>query len=245
VALGAILCLPVWTLFMLIGTLVWSYYQLSGEALPPHVNKADEVFPYFLATKIPAGLAGIFMAALFAAGMSTLSSDLNCLCAIAVQDYYRKLRPAASDRACLGIGKVVVALCGFAMVGIAALIAWKSERVLSLYYAVSSIISGGLAGLFLLVFFSRRANQSGVWCGIVAGLLFTPWATLTRGKNKMLDLGDHNYTLPGVMIGVLAHLVVLVVGYLASWLFPRHDRGQDVWTFWAWLEKRKQVSTLP
>ena len=99
VALGALMCLPIWTLFMLIGTLVWCYYQLSGTAFPPELmDKAgkvisDKVFPHFLVTKIPVGLSGLFMAAVFAAGMSTLASDLNCLSAVGVEDYYRKLRP--------------------------------------------------------------------------------------------------------------------------------------------------------
>ena len=105
VALGAALCVPAWTAFMLVGTLLWAYYQLSGEVFPPHLLDAngkviaDEVFPYFLTTKIPAGLAGIFMAALFSAAMSTMSSDLNCLSAVGVEDYYRKLRPDSTDRA--------------------------------------------------------------------------------------------------------------------------------------------------
>ena len=73
VALGAALCVPAWTAFMLVGTLLWAYYQLSGEAFPAHLLDksgkviADQVFPFFLTTKIPAGLAGIFMAALFSA----------------------------------------------------------------------------------------------------------------------------------------------------------------------------------
>jgi SSS family solute:Na+ symporter len=47
VALGALLCVPAWVLFMLIGTLVWAYYQLSHEALPAFVDKPDKIFPYF------------------------------------------------------------------------------------------------------------------------------------------------------------------------------------------------------
>src|ERR1019366_5571427 len=55
---------------VLVGTLLWAYYQLSGEALPAHLHDAagkimpDKVFPFFLATKIPVGFAGLFMAAL-------------------------------------------------------------------------------------------------------------------------------------------------------------------------------------
>jgi len=110
VALGAVLCVPAWTAFMLVGTLLWAYYQLSGEVLPAHLIAkngkviADEVFPYFLTTKIPAGLAGIFMAALFSAAMSTMSSDLNCLSAVGVEDYYRKIRPNSADKQQLFVG---------------------------------------------------------------------------------------------------------------------------------------------
>jgi SSS family solute:Na+ symporter len=109
-----------------------------------------------------------------------------------------------------------------------------------LYYAVSSIISGGLAGMFLLAFLSQRANKQGVWIGIIVNLIFTGWATLTSGKNKMLDLGDYNFPWTGVMIGVIGHVIVLVVGYSASWLFPPGEKEE--WTIWGWLKKRKNLS---
>ena len=86
VALGVLLCIPVWTLFMLIGTLTWAYYRLSAETLPAFVDKADKVFPYFLTTKVPAGLAGLFMASLFSAAMAMLSSDLNGLSVVGACD---------------------------------------------------------------------------------------------------------------------------------------------------------------
>jgi SSS family solute:Na+ symporter len=155
------------------------------------------------------------------------------------------LRPDSTDRRRLFIGKLIVGICGLLAVGIAALIAWKSDRVLSLYYAVSSIISGGLAGLFLLAFFSRRANKQGLWIGIIANLVFTAWATLTSGKNRMFDLrfdfGDFNFPWAGVMIGVIGHVIVLVVGYAASWLFPTDEHLKKEWTIWGWLARKKSV----
>ena len=245
VALGAILCVPAWAAFMLIGTLLWAFYQLSGEVLPAYLQDAtgkvmpDKVFPFFLATKIPVGFAGLFMAALLSAGMSTMSSDLNCLSAVGVEDYYRKLRPNSTDRQRLTTGKIIVAVCGLLTIGIAMLIAWKSDRSLALYYAVSSIVAAGLAGIFLLAFFSRRANRQGLWIGIFAALLFTAWATLTCSKYQILHLGTWNFTWPEVMIGVIAHVIVLVVGWLASWFFPADTRVKGEWTFWGWIEKQK------
>jgi SSS family solute:Na+ symporter len=48
VRMGAFLCVPVWALFMLVGTCVWSFFQLSGEAIPKSIGKTDQMFPYFL-----------------------------------------------------------------------------------------------------------------------------------------------------------------------------------------------------
>src|SRR5580698_7194108 len=246
VALGAALCLPAWAAFMLIGTLLWAFYQLSGEVLPPQLHDAkgqilsDQVFPYFLSTKIPAGLAGIFMAAMFSAAMSTMSSDLNCLSAVGVEDYYRKLCPNSTDRQRLYVARVIVAVCGAIAVGIGAFIAHQGDSALTLYYAATAIVSAGLAGMFLLAFFSRRANRQGLWIGITVALIFTAWATLTGGKYKMLDL-RFNYLWPDVMIGVIAHVIVVVVGWSASWLFPADGNLNDEMTFWGWMEKRKST----
>ena len=242
ISVGALMCLPTWVLFMLIGTLVWAYYQLSGEVLPAHIDKPDKVFPYFLTTKIPVGLAGLFMAALFAAGMSTLASDLNCLSAVGVEDCYRKLRPASTDRQRLFMGKLIVAVCGVAAVGIAIVIALAGERALSLYFTVSSILTGGIAGLFILAFLSTRANKGGIWVGIVACVLVTAWGSFTSGKEPIWNLGAYNFKLPGIMIGVIGHVVLLVVGYVASFFFLASTPEHKEMTLWGWLAKRKSLT---
>jgi SSS family solute:Na+ symporter len=250
VALGAALCVPAWAAFMLVGTLLWAYYQLSGAGLPAQLFDTsgkvitDRVFPYFLTTQIPAGLAGILIAALFSAAMSTMSSDLNCLAAVGVEDYYRKLRPQATDRQRLLVGKLIVAVCGAIAVLAGVFIASKGAGALALYYAATAILSGGLAGMFLLAFFSRRANRQGLWVGLIVALIFTCWATFTGGKYKMMNL-EWNYVWPEVLIGVIAHLLVLIVGYAASWCFPAETNLRSEWTFWGWLEKRRSQGAEP
>lgn len=251
VAMGAFLCVPAWAAFMLVGTLLWAYYQLSGDVLPAQLLDdkgkviADRVFPYFLSTKIPVGLAGIFMAALMSAAMSSTSSDLNCLSAVFVEDYYRRLRPDSTDKQRLLVGKIIVAVCGAIAVGVGVYIAGKGESALGLYYAATAIVSAGLAGMFLLAFLSRRANRQGVWVGIICGLAFTAWAVLTSTKssdgNVLLDLQQFNYTWPSVMLGVIAHIIVLVVGWLASFAFPPPQADARAMTLWGWLERRKTV----
>jgi SSS family solute:Na+ symporter len=92
--------------------------------------------------------------------------------------------------------------------------------------------------MFLLAFFSRRANRQGLWIGITCALISTAWATLTGGQYKMLTIG-WDFGWPDVMIGVIAHVIVLVVGYGASWFFPAEHTAASAWTFWNWLERRK------
>ncbi|HUJ11920.1 MAG TPA: sodium:solute symporter [Verrucomicrobiae bacterium] len=235
--LGAMLCVPVWTLFMLIGTLLWSFYKLTGEHFPSHIAKADQIFPYFLSTHIPPGLAGLFMASLFAAAMSTISSDLNCLSVIGVEDFYRRLKPNAADHQRLHVGKILVVVAGVLTTLIALVLARYTEHALSLYFTFTAILSGGLFGLFFLAFFSTRANTRGIWAGIIASVLFTAYATLTQGKEQLLNLGRLNFHMPGVMIGVVGHLVLIVVGYVAS-LLLQTDRAASELTLWGWLKRK-------
>ncbi len=110
--MGATLCLPVWTAFMLIGSLLWAFYHLAGQSPPAAVTRADQVFPYFMVTQMPVGVAGMFLAALFGAAMSMLASDLNCLGLILVEDFYSHFFPRNTDAQRLRFGKLAVIVCG-------------------------------------------------------------------------------------------------------------------------------------
>jgi solute:Na+ symporter, SSS family len=238
VALGAVLCVPVWAMFLLVGSLTWAFFQLSGDPLPAHVIKADQVFPYFLTAYIPAGLAGIIMAALFSAAMSTISSDLNCLAVIGVEDFYRQVRRDTTDRERLMAGKIIVAIAGLLCVVAALLLATTAGTALTLYFTVTSIVAGGLFGVFFLAFMCTRVNAASVWLGIAACLLFTAYATLSSGSNPVMNLGTWNYSWNSIMIGVVGHVLVIVVGYSASFLFKHPQDGTRAMTYWGWRERK-------
>ncbi len=238
IRLGALLCIPVWALFMLVGTMLWSFYKLTGEPLPAHITKADQVFPHFLTTHIPAGMAGLFIAALMAAAMSGLASDLNCLAVVCVEDFYGFFRKGSSDRRRLNIAKIIVGITGMSAVATGLLLAHTRGTALTMWFTVSSIASGGLAGMFLLAFLVKRANRQGLYIGILACILFTAWATLTSGAQPVLDLAPFKWGLHDFMIGVIGHLVLLTVGYLASWFFPP-EREVTGMTVWEWMKARR------
>jgi len=186
---------------------------------------------------MPMGVAGLFLAALFGAAMSMLASDLNCLAVIVVEDFYGYFRPGQTDRKRLRVGKTAVVGSGALAIIVALRLAESHGSALALYYTVTAIVAGGLAGLFLLAFLSRRAGRAAAIAGVVANLVFTAWATLTHG-GKTLDLGAWNYSWHQDTIGAVGNVILFVVGYAVTLVAPA-DVGSGP-TLWDWLTMRKR-----
>lgn len=220
---GILLSIPVWALFMFIGTVLFVFYQVSGAPLPDGIS-ADAVFPHFIMAELPVGATGFVIAGLIAAAISSLDSDLNCLAAIGVEDYYQRFKPDSTDKQRLYMGRVLVATSGLAAMLVAFLyVIWEGEGVLGIIFGLYAIFSGGIAGMFLLGLVSRRANKQGLYAGIGTCVLFTAYAVLTTtavgDSGLLLDLGPYNFPHHQYMVGVYSHVIVFVVGYIASFFF--------------------------
>src|SRR5947207_6446426 len=91
-------------LFLLIGVMLYAFYQTSGTK--PLLESNDQVFPFFIVRQLPHGISGLVIAAIFAAAMSNLSGSLNSLSSSTVIDFYRPLvNPNASDDYLLRLSK--------------------------------------------------------------------------------------------------------------------------------------------
>ena len=226
--MGAGACVPVWLLFMLLGALLWSYYQFSAEVVPPEVMAVkDRIVPHFVSTQFPAGLKGMVLAALIAAAMSSLDSDLNSLATVVVNDFFGKLRPRASESLRLLAGRISVVGLGAASILLA--LQWTridSASLVEFSLTMTMIFTGGILGLFALGMLFRWTLARGAYLGILACLLFTAWATLTQVRlpgstEPILDLGSFNCTLSLWLTGVLGHLVLVAVAMAASLILRR------------------------
>ena len=249
--IGVLMSVPIWALFMFIGTCLFSYYHAAGAPVLPEGIKADEVFPYFISHELPVGVRGLIIAALAAAAISSLDADLNCISAIAVQDYYVRFKKNSDDRQQLRFGKWMVVAAGAGAVGVACLyVSWGGEGVLGALFSLYAIFSAGIVGIFLLGLFSRRANKQGLYIGIAAAVLFTAYAVLTSTKvdidgngtkEILLDLGEWNFTHHKYMLGVYSHLIVLFVGYAASFFFktPLADKQLTIYGYWENTKKQR------
>ena len=238
--IGVLMSVPVWTMFMFIGALLFVFYN-SGSAVLPEGMKADQVFPYFIGTQLPVGAVGLVLAALVAAAISSLDSDMNCLAAIGVADFYQRFRKNTTDKQKLNMGRWLVFASGVAMTFVALLYAaWDGEGVLGVVFELYAIFSAGIVGIFLLGLFSSRANRQGLNIGIGVCIAFTAYAILTTTKindSIILDLGKYNFPHHKYMLGVYSHIIVLVVGYFAS-LFFKTERAIKELTIYGYFSKK-------
>jgi SSS family solute:Na+ symporter len=240
--LGISLTVPIWMIFMFIGTALFVFY--TQQPLPAG-TKAEAVFPYFMMTELPTGIVGFIVAALISAAICSLSADLNSLAAVGVEDYYKKIKPNRPDVQYLLAGKIMVVLSGLLSVGIGAIyLVTGNEGVLGVIFTLYAIFSGGIVGIFLLGIMSARANRQGVNIGIIACIIFTAYALLTstpvglKHKKLLLDLGNYNFTHHKLMLGVYSHLIVIGVGYIASLFFPKPVLEKNL-LYSGWRQNRK------
>jgi SSS family solute:Na+ symporter len=249
VSLGAMLCVPIWALFMLIGTAVWSFFQLTGESIPRTITKADQMFPYFLSVHLPPGMLGLLLAALVGAAMTMLASDLNSLALVATADFYRAVRPRSTDRDRLRAARIIVIVVGLLNAVTALALVQSKGSALSMWFAVSAIASGGLAGLFLLAFVVSRATRAGAYAGIIASMVFTVWAVLSKGANPLVDFGGVNFPFDELTIGALGNIILFAAGAAASIVARRSKASRageaDVGTFWHWRRMRQLRDSAP
>ena len=247
--IGVLLTVPVWALFMFIGTGLFSFYELGSTPLPEGM-KPDAIFPFFILTELPIGVTGLIISALTAAAISSLDSDINCLSAVGVEDFYARFKKDATDKQKLRFGKYMVIAAGLGALIVASIyVKMEGKGILGIIFTLYAIFSGGIAGMFLLGLFSPKANKKGLYVGIIASVLFTGWAILTSSsvgsgaeKHLMLDLGSLNYGHHKYMLGVYSHVVLFAVGYLASFFFKSTTVEENlIWAGWKRIQKANKL----
>ncbi len=240
--LGVLLSVPVWALFIFIGTALFSFYQLQSIALPPDV-RPDAVFPIFIMTQLPVGITGLVVSALLAAAISSLDSDLNCLSAVLTEDFYGRMKKNVTDHQKLVFGKAMIVVSGvLAMLVATVYVELGGEGVLGIVFSLYAIFSGGIAGMFLLGLFVPRANWQGLYLGIGACVVFTAYGLLTStpiGGTQWLDFGPWNFRQHNYMLGVYSHLVLFGVGLVASYFFRKPSLDENL-TYYGWSQNKRR-----
>jgi len=224
----------VWVLFMTVGVLLWAFYETQPGLLPDVVRaRPDQVLAYFIGHQLPVGVTGLILAGIFAASMSTLSSDLNSLASVLAEDFYSKLArggigPGSDDRHRLLFSRISVLAAGILSIFFAMLLT-KVQSIVDAFFLFSAVVAGGMMGMFFLGLFTKRASRKGLYIGLAVGVTFIAWAVLTNPKQMapstlpwLPKFGIHIY-----WVGLLGNIVVFIAGYLASLIFSPGYSAED------------------
>ena len=174
--------------------------EATGDAT---FNDVNYVFPTFITTRMPVGIVGLLIAAIFAAAMSTISGELSALSTATVIDFYKRfIRVEASDRHFLAVSKVATLFWGvFASV----VAVWAAElgSLIEVVNRFGSFFYGSILGVFILAVGASRATANGAFVGLIAGMTSVAWAATYTNVAFLW----HN---------VIGAVVVVAVGLLVS-----------------------------
>ena len=200
-------------------TLTPEEYEAQVAALPATAMAltsekiGDKVFPHFIVEKLPTGMAGLLIAAIFAAAMSSVDTSLNSSATVILTDIYKRyFNPNVDEK-----GQMVVLYASTLFVGAVgtgigvALIG--TESILDAWWTLSGIFAGGMLRLFLLSLVARKANKPSAALAVVIGLLVITWMTFSDVKFLKETLGIP-YELPEALRSPFHTHMTIVVGTL-------------------------------
>lgn len=162
-------------LFFGMGTILYSFYQHTA-ALPAGFN-TSAVVPYFVITQMPAGVAGLVIAGIFAAAQSTIASSLNAISSCVITDFKQRFfndKFKNSNDVTLARGIIIIA----GVLGLAVaiyLLMGNASQIWNLFLSVTGIFGVPIAGIFAVGIFTKRANTVGVLTGLVLSVGLSFW----------------------------------------------------------------------
>ena len=174
IGMAATLC------FFAIGSALWTHFKCHPEMLDPLMPKPDAILPHYMGMELPSVVAGLVIAAVFAATISTLSANLSAASSAITTDFVVRFKSAISDKSRVKVGQWCVVICGIIGTGAAFLLAHIDLRSLcDLFQETISTVTAGVAGVFFLGVFTKRVGGAAAIAGLIVnyiicfGLKFT------------------------------------------------------------------------
>jgi len=199
-------------LFLLVGTSLW----LAGADHPG--MRGDAIYPTFVVTQLPAGLAGLVVASILAAAMSSHASAVNSLASASTHDFYVALTGRQDAARLLGVGRWLTLAWAAILTAGAMAFRRQDTPVVQLALTIASLTYGGLLGTYLLGGFWPRARERDVILAVVISVaVMAPivlGAVIPRFPLRWLPgLAWPWYVPLGTGITVLVGMVSSLVGW--------------------------------
>jgi solute:Na+ symporter, SSS family len=222
---GGLMYIPVSLLFLFIGTSLFSYYSVHPGILPAGIQ-SDRVFPFYIIHNLPKGLTGLLIASIFAAGMSTISTSVNSSATVILNDYFkRSLKGTNVEKTSMKI--LYLSSFLFSIISILIAIAMINvQSALETWWKLASIFSGGMLGLFLLGYFSKKVNNVSAVIGVIAGVIVIGWMSLSPIFFKSADLLKYASPFHNYLTIVFGTTAVFITGFLIGFLFMHTNKKE-------------------
>ena len=168
---SAVLILPLVLLFLSVGTLLW-YFVHTGSPHFAEPKDLNRIFPLYIVRELPAGIAGLVLAGLLAAALSSFTSVLNALAATTIGDFYRPLRRRSTlaEAHYLRVSRVATGFWAIVLIGAALAFVGSRSSIIDLALKVLTYFYGGLLGAFLLGMLTRRGSDLSVALATLASV---------------------------------------------------------------------------
>jgi len=173
-ALSAVMIFPLFLVFLLVGMMLWVFYQSHPFQIPlpetrPGIKANDFVFPIFMLTEVPHVLKGFLIVAILSAAMSSVSSALTALASVSTMDFVRGRHGRRSEEFYLRFSKGSTVFWG-AMLMLTAYLSREVVFVLNAAFTLRGLTSGALLGGLLLAVFWKRGRATPVIFAMLASL---------------------------------------------------------------------------
>jgi SSS family transporter len=170
--------------------------------------KADLMVPVFIMKYLPHGLIGILMVGILSAAMSSLSSTVNSLSAVTVEDFFNRGKTKLEPKKYMAISKAAVVFWGVVCIACAFLFGGSNSPVIEIINAIGSVFYGPVLVTFLLAFFSKKVNHIGMNAGIIVAVLINLMFSQTIQNLFHIDLGFNVFWIWLNFTGVIIAFVV-------------------------------------
>ncbi|CAF3899796.1 unnamed protein product [Rotaria magnacalcarata] len=177
-----------------IGVILYAYYADCDPYTNKKLGEIDEILPYFVMEVLSnkKGLPGVFLACIFSGSLSTISSGLNSLAGVLIDDVYKRLlgRQLTDQRQGV-ICKIVSVLLGVLVILLTYVVSYLGS-ILNATLSLFGVFEGPIMGVFVLGFFFPQANRRGALVGFCLSLALEFWiflgAQITKNQMKNVRL---------------------------------------------------------
>lgn len=208
---NGVLSIFIATAFYFIGTGLYVYYKVQNPNDPGALIPQDQIYAYFIAYRLPVGLTGVLLAAIYAASQSTLSTGLNSVATSWTLDIQDVLSQHMDDQKKTAIARYISLGVGIFSIIISIIMAHSNiQSAYEFFNSFMGLILGVLAGVFILGIFTQRGNKYGAYAGLAVSALVMIYVKYGLDSDKV---SIWSYSLISIIVSV-------VVGYIVSLLIP-------------------------